>query len=161
MISLRKVKREGASGARKFLSFIPMLWWQLNSKISWDSTNANLFKTYKFCAVSPISPGSPLLQYCQDNLHVRKQKIQIMISSKTSIHGNALFSVKLVCRIFSPKHGIFYISRNLDAPTLFWIRNLKGRNIRPYPIKLWRSCMHREKSGHVISNYDVIWTKQK
>lgn len=21
--------------------------------------------------------------------------------------------------------------------------------------------MHREKSGHVISNYDVIWTKQK
>lgn len=21
--------------------------------------------------------------------------------------------------------------------------------------------MHREKSGHVISNYDVIWAKQK
>lgn len=84
-----------------------------------------------------------------------------MISSKTCIHGNALFSFKLVCRIFFPQTWDFYISRNLDAPTLFWVRNLKGRNIRPYPIKLWRSCMHREKSGHVISNYDVIWTKQK
>lgn len=48
----------------------------------------------------------------------------------------------------------------LRTPTLFWIRNLKGRNIRPYPIKLGRSCMHQEKSGHVIHSY-VIWLKQK
>lgn len=62
---------------------------------------------------------------------------------------------------FFPKRGIFLSVGILDAPTLFWVRNLKGRNIRPYPIKLWRSCMHREKSGHVIFNYDVIWSKQK
>lgn len=49
----------------------------------------------------------------------------------------------------------------LHAPTLFWVRNLKGRNIRPNPIKLGRICMHQEKSGHVIFSYHVIWSKQK
>lgn len=49
----------------------------------------------------------------------------------------------------------------LHAPTLFWVRNLKGRYIRPYPIKLGRICMHREKSVFVIFSYHVIWSKQK
>lgn len=45
-------------------------------------------------------------------------------------------------------------------PTLVWFRNLKGRNIRPYPIKLWRICVHQEKSGFVIYVCDIVLNRQ-
>lgn len=48
----------------------------------------------------------------------------------------------------------------LQHPTLVWFRNLKGRNIRPYPIKLWRICMHQEKSGFVIDVCDIVLNRQ-
>lgn len=48
----------------------------------------------------------------------------------------------------------------LQHPTLIWFRNLKGRNIRPYPIKLWRICMHQEKSGFVIYICDIVLNRQ-
>lgn len=48
----------------------------------------------------------------------------------------------------------------LQHPTLVWFRNLKGRNIRPYPIKLWRICMYQEKSVFVIYICDIVLNRQ-
>lgn len=48
----------------------------------------------------------------------------------------------------------------LQHPTLVWFRNLKGRNIRPYPIKLWRICMYQEKSVFVIYICDIALNRQ-
>lgn len=62
--------------------------------------------------------------------------------------------------LFERNLGNFTPLGILQHPTLIWFRNLKRRNIRPYPIKLWRICMHQEKSGFVICICDIVLNKQ-
>lgn len=52
---------------------------------------------------------------------------------------------------FSPSAGGTVISVGIGhAPTLFGVRNLKGRNVRPYPIKLGRICT---RWGEIRAHY--------
>lgn len=60
-------------------------------------------------------------------------------------------SAKILAYGFPPSAGGTLISvRIRHAPTLFGVRNLKRRNIRPHPIKLGRICTRR---GEIRARY--------
>lgn len=113
-----------------------------------------------FCAIWCLqllphhTPPTLSLEHLWAALHIRTNFSKYDSFKDTALTTMLLFIAKKSAHRFSPSAGGTFTSVGIGhAPTLFGVRNLKGRNIRPYPIKLGRICMHR---GEIRARYGQL-----